>query len=56
MAGKLKPLDIERDIRPGKSRDVGGLDLIVTGATSKNWSYGYWKTGKQLGLIQRCFA
>ncbi|MBU6463871.1 MAG: tyrosine-type recombinase/integrase [Bradyrhizobium sp.] len=52
MAGKLKPLDVQREIRPGKYPDGDGLYLIVAGATSKNWSYRYWKNGKQrwLGL------
>ena len=52
MAGKLKPLDVERETRPGKYADGDGLYLIVTSATSKNWSYRYWKHGKQrwLGL------
>jgi integrase len=52
MAGKLKPLDVERETRPGKYPDGGGLYLVVASATSKNWSYRYWKDGKQrwLGL------
>jgi integrase len=52
MAGKLKPLDIERETRPGKYPDGDGLYLIVASATSKNWNYRYWKDGKQrwLGL------
>jgi integrase len=52
MAGKLKPLDVERETRPGKYADGDGLYLIVAGATSKNWSYRYWKDGRQrwLGL------
>jgi len=52
MAGKLKPLDVERENRPGKYADGDGLYLIVNGATSKNWNYRYWKHGKQrwLGL------
>jgi hypothetical protein len=52
MAGKLKPLDVQREIRPGKCPDGDGLYLIVASATSKNWSYRYWKEGKQrwLGL------
>src|SRR3954470_20429987 len=52
MAGKLKPLDVEREARPGKYPDGGGLYLVVASATSKNWSYRYWKDGKQrwLGL------
>jgi integrase len=52
MAGKLKPLDVERETRPGKYSDGDGLYLVVASATSKNWSYRYWKDGKQrwLGL------
>ncbi|MGJ5197035.1 tyrosine-type recombinase/integrase [Bradyrhizobium sp. HKCCYLRH1030] len=52
MAGKLKPLDVEREIRPGKYADGGGLYLIVKGATAKNWIYRYNKEGKErwLGL------
>jgi integrase len=52
MAGKLKPLDVARKTRPGKYPDGDGLYLIVASATSKNWSYRYWKDGKQrwLGL------
>jgi len=52
MAGKLKPLDVERETRPGKYPDGEGLYLVVASATSKNWSYRYWKDGKQrwLGL------
>ena len=47
MAGKLKPLDIERETRPGKYADGGGLYLIVASETSKNWSYRYWIDGKE---------
>ncbi|WP_347343391.1 Arm DNA-binding domain-containing protein [Bradyrhizobium japonicum] len=47
MAGRLKPLDVERLIKPGKYADGGGLYLIVTGPTSKSWSYRYWKDGKE---------
>ncbi|MGY8677880.1 tyrosine-type recombinase/integrase [Bradyrhizobium sp. UFLA05-153] len=52
MPGKLKSLDVEREIRPGKYPDGDGLYLIVASATSKNWNYRYWKDGKQrwLGL------
>jgi integrase len=52
MAGKLKPLDVERETRPGKYPDGDGLYLVVASATSKNWNYRYWKEGKQrwLGL------
>lgn len=47
MNGKLKPLDIERETKPGKYADGGGLYLIVASATSKNWSFRYWKDGKE---------
>ena len=52
MAGKLKPLDVERKTQPGKYADGDGLYLIVKGATSKNWIYRYCKDGKErwLGL------
>lgn len=52
MPGKLKPLDVERETRPGKYPDGEGLYLVIASATSKNWSYRYWKDGKQrwLGL------
>ena len=52
MAGKLKPLEVERETRPGKYPDGDGLYLIVKGATSKNWIYRYSKLGKErwLGL------
>ena len=52
MAGKLKPLDVERETRPSKYPDGDGLYLIVKGATSKNWIYRYSKLGKErwLGL------
>ena len=47
MAGKLKPLDVERQITPGKYADGDGLYLIVAGPTSRNWSYRYWIDGKE---------
>jgi hypothetical protein len=47
MAGKLKPLDVEREVKPGKYADGDGLYLIVAGPTSKNWSYRYWFKGKE---------
>jgi integrase len=47
MAGKLKPLDVQREGRPGKYADGDGLYLIVAGPTSKNWSYRYWFDGKE---------
>jgi len=50
LAGQLKPLDVERETRPGKYPDGDGLYLVVASATSKNWSYRYWKDGKQRWL------
>ncbi|MET4374879.1 integrase [Bradyrhizobium sp. LB12.1] len=47
MAGRLKPLDVERQTKPGKYADGDGLYLIITGPTSKSWSYRYWKDGKE---------
>jgi integrase len=47
MAGRLKTLDVERETKPGKYADGEGLYLIVNGPTSKNWSYRYWKDGKE---------
>jgi integrase len=47
VVGKLKPLDVERETRPGRYSDGGGLYLIVVNATSKNWAYRYTKDGKQ---------
>ena len=38
MAGKLKPLDIPREEKPGKYADGDGLYLIVTSPTSKSLS------------------
>jgi integrase len=45
MAGKLKPLDVEREQKPGRYPDGDGLYLIVASATAKNWSYRYWFNG-----------
>ena len=50
MAGKLKPLEVARQVTPGKYPDGDGLHLVVASATSKNWSYRYWKDGKQRWL------
>jgi hypothetical protein len=52
MAGKLKPLEVARQVTPGKYPDGDGLYLIVAGPTSRNWSYRYWISGKErwLGL------
>jgi hypothetical protein len=47
MAGKLKPLDVARQVTPGKYPDGGGLYLIVAGPASRNWSYRYWTAGKE---------
>lgn len=47
MAGRLKHLDIERATSPGKYADGGGLYLVISGPTTKNWSYRYWKDGKE---------
>src|ERR1700692_2281496 len=47
MAGRLKPLDVEREEKHGKYADGDGLYLIVAGPTSKNWSYRYWVRGKE---------
>lgn len=56
MAGKLKPLEVARQVTPGKYPDGDGLYLIVAGATSRNWSYRYWIKGKErwrgLGSLQ----
>ena len=56
MAGKLKPLEVERQVTPGKYPDGDGLYLIVAGPTSRNWSYRYWIAGKErwhgLGSLQ----
>src|ERR1700761_2239920 len=47
MAGRLKPLDVQRETKPGKYADGDGLYLIVAGPTAKNWSYRYWFQGKE---------
>jgi integrase len=47
MAGKLKPLDVARQVTPGKHPDGDGLYLVVAGPTSRNWSYRYWIGGKE---------
>jgi hypothetical protein len=47
MAGRLKPLEIEREEKPGKYADGDGLYLIVASATSKSWSYRYRIEGKE---------
>jgi hypothetical protein len=56
MAGKLKPLEVARQVTPGKYPDGDGLYLIVSSPTSRNWSYRYWIKGKErwhgLGSLQ----
>jgi integrase len=47
MGGRLKPLDVQREEKPGKYADGDGLYLIVAGPTSKNWSYRYWFSGRE---------
>jgi hypothetical protein len=47
MAGRLKPLNVEREEKPGKYADGDGLYLIVAGPRSKNWSYRYWFKGEE---------
>ncbi len=42
MSGKLKALDVERETKPGKYADGGGLDLIVAGPTSKKLLWLAW--------------
>jgi len=46
MAGRLKPLDVDRQTKPGKFGDGDELYSIVTDQTSKSWSYRYCK-GKE---------
>jgi integrase len=52
MAGKLKPLDVQRETRAGRYPDGGGLYLVVASATAKSWQYRYQSNGKArwLGL------
>jgi hypothetical protein len=56
MAGKLSPLEVARQVTPGKYPDGDGLYLIVASSTSLNWSYRYWIGGKErwhgLGSLQ----
>jgi hypothetical protein len=52
MGGNLKPLDVEREEKPGKYADGDGLYLIVASKTSKNWSYRYWFKGKNVDLVR----
>src|ERR1700675_1970777 len=56
MAGRLKPLEVARQVTPGKYPDGDGLYLVVVGPTSRNWSYRYWINGKErwhgLGSLQ----
>ncbi len=56
MAGRLKPLEVARQVTPGKYPDGDGLYLVVASATSRYWSYRYWIKGKErwhgLGSLQ----
>jgi hypothetical protein len=47
IAGKLKPLEVERQIAPGKYPDGDGLYLVVAGPDAKNWSFRYWFAGRE---------
>jgi hypothetical protein len=47
MPGRLKPLDVERETKPGKYADGDGLYLVITGPAAKSWSYLYWKDSKE---------
>src|SRR5262245_25134022 len=47
MSGKLQPLQVEREIRPGKYADGDGLYFVVTSATARSWFYRYWFDGKE---------
>jgi integrase len=47
MAGRLKPLDVARQVTPGKYPDGDGLYLIVESPTSRNWAYRYWFKGPE---------
>jgi hypothetical protein len=47
MSGKLKPIDVQREEKPGKYADGDGLYLIVASPTSKYWSYRYRFNGKE---------
>ena len=47
MAGKLKPLDVERETKPGKYADGDGLYLQVSGPESRSWIYRYTLRGKE---------
>jgi hypothetical protein len=47
MAGRLKTLEIERLVVPGKYADGDGLYLVVNGPSARNWSYRYWFEGKE---------
>jgi hypothetical protein len=52
MAGRLRPLDVARQVTPGKYPDGDGLYLVVAGPTSRNWSFRYWIGGKVLTSVQ----
>jgi integrase len=47
MAGRLKPLDVDRLVEVGKYADGDGLYLVVASPNSRNWSYRYWINRKE---------
>ncbi len=47
MAGKRKPLEVGRLVKPGKYPDGDGLYLIVAGPAPRHWSYRHSINGKQ---------
>jgi hypothetical protein len=47
MAGRLNPLDVEREEKPGKYADGDGLYLIVARPTSKNRRDRCWFNGNE---------
>jgi hypothetical protein len=47
MPGLLKPLNVERETKPGRYFDGDGLYFVVAGPTSKNWIYRFWCKGKE---------
>lgn len=49
MAGRFKPLDVEREPKLGKHADGDGLYLIFAGATSKTGPIGTGSKAKNAG-------
>jgi hypothetical protein len=46
----LSPSTSNAKLGPENTLTGDGLYLVVASATSKNWSYRYWKDGKQRWL------